>query len=287
MSCLRTYIGEKVDVVMPTLNSVSRVGENVFRLVLHSIYKWIPVNRLLVVDDGSRDGTLDILKDFDAVILRGSGSLGKAREIGIRNVKTELFYFIDDDNLIPERFHEKMCQYIDEKTGIIFPKAIIPYDNYITRYETIIGKIRRSLGLRDVVENRGYTGASLIRTEAVRDIQIPRIARQEDKFIKSYCEKRGWKTKLASEVTVLHLCKNLPSYRTQYLEGQGLAIVGDISGMRMLFSWLLTYPKVLLAFPYVRKVKLLSEIPKMYYVKYRGYLDVLRSNKVNIKMSSI
>jgi glycosyltransferase involved in cell wall biosynthesis len=102
----------KFDVVMPTLNSVSRVGEKIFRKILQEIYAQIPVNRLLVVDDGSKDGTIDVVREFNAVVIEGMRSLGKARELGIRNVKTEWFYFIDDDNLIPHDFHEKMWKYV-------------------------------------------------------------------------------------------------------------------------------------------------------------------------------
>jgi len=268
---------EKFDVVMPTLNSVSRIGEDIFRKVLQRIFTEIHVNRLIVVDDGSKDKTVDILKEFDVTLLNGVESLGKAREIGVRIVETKWFYFIDDDNLIPHGFHSKMWRYFDSKTGMIFPNAVIPYDNYIVRYETIIGKLRKAIGLKDTIESRGYTGATLVRTQAVSGIEVPEIARQEDKFIKNYCEQQGWLVKYASDVIVLHLNPNLPSYKTQYLEGYGLAKVKASSQKRILFSWLLSYPKSLFAFPYVRKSKALKELPRMYYIKYKGYVDAVHN----------
>ena len=69
---------------------------------------------------------------------------------------------------------------------------------------------------------------------------------------------------------MLHLNPNLPSYKTQYLQGYGLASKSGISKKNM-FSWLSTYLKVLLAFPFIRNSEVLKEIPKMYYVKYQGY----------------
>ena len=149
---------EKLDVVMPTLNSVSRIGKSVFRKVLQRIFTEIPVNRLIVVDDRSTDETLDVLEEFDVTILSGVGSLGKAREIGIKNVETQWFYFVDDDNLIPRGFHNKMWRYVDSKTGMIFPKAVVPYDNYIVRYETIMGRLRKAMGLKDTVESGDLLG---------------------------------------------------------------------------------------------------------------------------------
>lgn len=269
----------KFDVVMPTLNSVSRIGGTIFEKVLSRIHTEIPLNRLIVIDDGSKDGTLDVLKKFNSIIINGLGSLGKAREIGVQNVTTEWFYFIDDDNLIPFYFHEKMWKHIDEKVGMIFPNAIVPYDNYIVRYETVVRKFRQTFGLKEIIETRGYTGATLVRTQAVKGIKIPKIARQEDKFMKNYCERQGWKVKYVPEITVIHFNRNLPSYKTQYLEGYGLAKVRATSQMKMLTSWILTYPKSLFAIPYVREIKLLTELPKMYYIKYRGYLDALKSDR--------
>jgi len=48
--------------------------------------------------------------------LSGVGSLGKAQEIGIKNVETRWFYF-DDDNLIPRGFHNKCGDMLTAKQG--------------------------------------------------------------------------------------------------------------------------------------------------------------------------
>lgn len=183
-------MAKRFDVVMPTLKSVSRIGRTIFVKILSQIHKCIPLNRLLVVDDGSNDGTLEILEEFNAVVMKGAGNLGKAREIGIKNVETDWFYFIDDDNLVPPKFHERMWQKVEKNTGMIYPNAVSPFDNYVVRYENIIGKMRRTLGFKNVWEIRGYTGATLVRTCAVKEIEIPNIARQEDRFIKNFIEQR-------------------------------------------------------------------------------------------------
>jgi len=58
---------EKIDVVMPALNSISKIGEDVFRKVLRRVFTEILMNRLIVVDDRSKDKTLDALKEFDGI----------------------------------------------------------------------------------------------------------------------------------------------------------------------------------------------------------------------------
>jgi len=118
----------------------------------------------------------------------------------------------------------------------------------------------------------------LLRTQAVKGIRIPAVPRQEDHYIKRYCEQQNWRVKYASNIIVLHLHRDLPSYRTQYLEGYGMAVVKAISKERMLASWLLTYPKSVLALPYVRNVNLLRNVPRTYYIKYKGYVDAQKRN---------
>jgi len=41
---------------------------------------------------------------------------------------------------------------------MIFPKAVVPYDNYIVRYETIMGRLRKAMGLKDTVESGDLLG---------------------------------------------------------------------------------------------------------------------------------
>lgn len=261
----------KFDVVMPTLNSASRLGNNIFKEVLLKIHEEIPVNRLIVVDDCSEDNTRKILEQFDALVIDGSGSLGKAREIGIKNVETKWFYFIDDDNILTPNFHEKMLKYVDNKTGMIFPRSVIPYRNYFTIYEETIWRFKKLFRLNAVAEKRGYTGATLIRLKSVNGIKIPAVARQEDFYIKSHIEHGCWKVKYIPKIIVWHFHRDLPSYKTQYLEGFSMAKLNVISHRRMLVAWLLTYPKSLLSLPFVRDFRILKEIPKIYYFKYKGF----------------
>ena len=50
---------EQVDVIMETLDAV-----NLLEKGLYSVYREIPVRKLIVCDGGSKDGTIEILKKF-------------------------------------------------------------------------------------------------------------------------------------------------------------------------------------------------------------------------------
>lgn len=87
---------DTIDVVMLTKNS----NKPYFKRVLNAIAREIPLNRLIIVDGFSSDGTPDVVKRIfgeKAIIVRDGGTPGCARYIGMRLVKTEWFAFIDSD----------------------------------------------------------------------------------------------------------------------------------------------------------------------------------------------
>ena len=77
----------KVDVVLLTKNS----NKPVLRLVLESLYKNVNVNRLIVVDSGSTDGTVELLSKYPRVEIHYdvNGTRATSREIVIKCVETE------------------------------------------------------------------------------------------------------------------------------------------------------------------------------------------------------
>lgn len=88
----------KVDVVLLTKNSLKPcLGDCV-----HSIYKNVPLNRLIVVDGGSTDGTIEYLKKFPNVVIidDSKGCRATARQIGIDMVETDWFLFVDSDVIL-------------------------------------------------------------------------------------------------------------------------------------------------------------------------------------------
>jgi len=268
----------KLDVVMATMNSASRVNERFFRHVLSAIFREIPVNRLIVVDDDSRDSTLKILKEFEDVkIVNGLGSLGKAREIGIRNVETPWFYFIDDDNVIPRKFHEKMLKHVNDKVGMVHAVPFNPSQTWYAKHEMILSRMYSYFRRVEGATRRGYTGATLMRLEAVRDMTVPPISRMEDYRIKKYLEENGWEVKTALDVSVVHYSKI--SDKAHYFDGYYMCEFGFVSLPRMILAWLFNYPKSLLTTMISRDLGIAKNIPKIFYLRLRGYVDAYKSGK--------
>ena len=78
-------LSEKVDVVFLTKNSMKPC----LKECLDAVYANVPVGRLLVIDGGSTDGTLDVVKTYAncVVIDDVGGNRATARQKGIEAAK--------------------------------------------------------------------------------------------------------------------------------------------------------------------------------------------------------
>lgn len=92
-----------VSVVIPAYN-VERYVATAVRSALEQTHGALEV---IVVDDGSTDGTTDALAEFGAsitVLNKENGGIGSARNHGIRAARGEIIAFLDADDLwLPER----------------------------------------------------------------------------------------------------------------------------------------------------------------------------------------
>jgi glycosyltransferase involved in cell wall biosynthesis len=180
---------ERVDVVVLTRNS-GRVLEK----TLNSIFKEVPVSRVIVVDGYSTDDTLEIIKKFNekhgnVVLIKDSGTRGDARMKGIREVKTEWFLFVDSDVTLCDNWFRKIKNSVDDHVGAVWGTEI--WDGI---QNPVVLKLFLML-TRKIFETRGGTHDLFVRYEAVKDIDIPKNLHVfEDAFIKEWIAKKGYKT---------------------------------------------------------------------------------------------
>lgn len=98
---------EAIDIIMPILNT-----NLFFRRNLLSIYRELPVSRLLIGDGGSTDDSLEILSDFPRVhILNHSGlnTLGASLAALMREVQTASFGYLHSDVFLPSNFADGLA----------------------------------------------------------------------------------------------------------------------------------------------------------------------------------
>lgn len=87
--------------------------------------------KILVVDNNSSDGTQVLLKQYKSVsIINNKQNLGvaRARNIGIKRLKSDYIVFMDDDAFIEKDSFSKIIHFLqkNKKVGIIGPKILYP-----------------------------------------------------------------------------------------------------------------------------------------------------------------
>jgi len=106
---------DKISVIIPTYN-----GEVFIAEALQSVFKQTrPVDEIIVVDDGSSDGTIEILKKYAAKITlienshKGNPAFG--RNAGIEKATGNFIAFLDQDDLWPENKNEIQLNALRQK----------------------------------------------------------------------------------------------------------------------------------------------------------------------------
>ncbi len=178
----------RVDVVIITKNSERMLNE-----CLNAVYENVPLNRLIIVDGYSADGTLEIVSEFqkkhgDVLVIQEKGTRGTARQKGIEQVKTEWFMFVDSDAILCKNWFKKAQQYLDQNVGAVWGIEV-----WSTIHNTAILKLFLRI-TRKIFDLRGGTHDMLIRTGLVRDIKIPKVLHVfEDAYIKDWITQKGYK----------------------------------------------------------------------------------------------
>lgn len=112
-----------VSVIMPAYNARPYIGEAI-RSVLTQDY---PNVELIVVDDGSRDGTAEEARAFGErvrVFQRSNGGAAAARNFGLTQARGELIAFLDADDIwLPGKLSAQV-RYLDDhpEVGLVYAK---------------------------------------------------------------------------------------------------------------------------------------------------------------------
>lgn len=193
-----------IDVVMVVKNGNTHLNE-----CLTSLYANVPVNKLIVVDGGSGDGTLHTVKRFPRVLIidDSSGTRATARQKGIEIVETDWFMFLDSDVVLSHHWFTKISRYMAIPSIGAVQGVDRPLHDDVRTLNRLISGIWKNepfwLGL-PIVDGI-FTGDTLIRRDAVAGIKIPPYLHvYEDRYIRRYIEERGYKWVIARDVNCIH-----------------------------------------------------------------------------------
>lgn len=100
---------ECIDVIIPILNINELFEKNII-----SIYREIPINKLIIGNAGSSDDSIEILNKFPRVVIidqHDRKTLGYCLTELISNVETEWFVYLHSDVYLSENWYDKMKFY--------------------------------------------------------------------------------------------------------------------------------------------------------------------------------
>jgi glycosyltransferase involved in cell wall biosynthesis len=181
----------KVDVVLSTLNA-----EKTIKKCLDAIQKDIPVNKVIIVDGGSNDETIPLIKKHSlwkktALHIKQELNLGQSRAYAFSQVSTPFFVLIDSDVIIHPGWFNEMAKDIDEKTGAV--------ESGRTTHYAIPSRYGGEL-------DRALFGQNVIRTAAVEGIDIDdlNVLVNENNLPRHYMRKKGYVWKKNGKLLAEH-----------------------------------------------------------------------------------
>lgn len=104
----------KVSIIVPFYNAQATLQECLDSIAKQTLQEW----QLILVDDGSKDGSFSIASAFEAkypdqvvlVSMEANGGPGKARNVALQYAKGEYIGFVDADDMVTEHMYELLYQ---------------------------------------------------------------------------------------------------------------------------------------------------------------------------------
>jgi len=206
-----------IDIFIPTLNSIDTIQE-----CIQAIHRTVPVKRIIVVDGGSTDGTLEYCKrNTDLTLTQKIPGIGAARQLGLEQIETTLYGSFDSDVTdIPHNWYKKLEPLFDSpRTAMASAVTIFGKDNLLEKYH-----IQRA-----IKEKRGCISLcnALIRTDAIKQIGGYRpLPAAEDVDIKQRLRENGYKVTQPLDLILYHERTLLDDLKSMTWYSSGSAALG-------------------------------------------------------------
>lgn len=108
-----------VSIITPCYNGERYVSQTIESVLAQTYTKW----EMLIVDDGSKDNSARIIKDYckkDSrikLIQQPNGGSANARNHGIREAKGQYIALLDSDDLWEKNFLDEQIKFMQEKNA--------------------------------------------------------------------------------------------------------------------------------------------------------------------------
>jgi len=166
-----------ISIILTTYNS-SRTIRKVLKSIIDQNFPLKAVE-LIIVDGGSRDDTIDVLKDFvsrcrnnfyriELIIHDKNYGVSRARNDGIKSSRGKYILILDDDVIMNKDTLQVLLNYLEQapkNVGCVIPLHFNIYNNKISEWKYVIGRGR-------IARCNFITSCALIRMEVVDKVGL-------------------------------------------------------------------------------------------------------------------
>jgi glycosyltransferase involved in cell wall biosynthesis len=165
-----------ISVIIPTYNRAAFI----VTAVESALNQTQPANEILVVDDGSTDGTDHILRKFGppvTVIRQTNRGRSAARNAGLRATTGDAVIFLDSDDVLMPHVIESCAQILNEhpEVGVVYTDALLvdAERNPLSLYSKALPGCRPSgMVLGELARRNFLTISSMVRRSFLREIEF-------------------------------------------------------------------------------------------------------------------
>ncbi len=129
-------MSEAISVIIPTYNRSAMIG----RAIESALSQILPEDEIIVVDDGSTDGTADVLGPYKGKVIylyQENAGPGAARNLGIRTARHDLIAFLDSDDEWQAGKLDKQRALMSARSDIVLcctDFSVLHADNRVTEH---------------------------------------------------------------------------------------------------------------------------------------------------------
>lgn len=121
---------KKVSIILPVYNAERFLRKCIESILGQSYELW----ELIAIDDGSKDGSLNILKSYDEkdkriiVVSKQNEGVAIARNVALEHATGEFVYFVDADDVVMPNALQMLVSEIENKQATFVKCDFIPID---------------------------------------------------------------------------------------------------------------------------------------------------------------
>ncbi len=146
-----------LSIIIPVFNAEKSIVKLLNSIMLSNYKDY----EIIVIDDGSSDGTRKIVKDFPIKIMHLKKNVGPAvaRNIGARNARGEILAFIDSDVILEENTLKASLGKFAKFPNLDFVNIITSFEpanrGLLPRFSAFLLEYQNQMALKSLGKNRG------------------------------------------------------------------------------------------------------------------------------------